>query len=71
MEMEEFIETWLVPFIMLVFVSDVVIANISPTIVNSWLIIPFVALNLLAGIGSCFALYDSAQSMLQKRRKVI
>lgn len=69
--MQKLIETWLVPFIILVFVTDVVIANVSPTVINGWFIIPFVAMNLLAGIGSCFALYDSALSMLRKRRKVI
>lgn len=71
--MRKLAEIWLVPFIILVFILDVVIANVSPTFASGWFALPFTAMNLLAGIGSCFVLWDCGKSVLRKhnRRKVV
>jgi hypothetical protein len=64
---------WLMPFIIFVFIVDVVIANVFPTFASGWFAVPFMFMNLLASVGSCIVLWDSGKSILRKhnRRKIV
>ncbi len=59
------------PLIILTVIVDILVANLSPTLAL-WGSILFVALNILAGIGSCFVLYEAGKTSLNNhaRRKV-